>query len=120
MANTDEAQGNQALPSNRPTLRLLSFKAVRKATLRGFAAVRLPIGLVITDIPVNQANNGTAWASLPARPMLDRDGNVMRDERDGGIRYGKIIEWGSTELRQAFSERVVALVRAQYPDGLDP
>jgi hypothetical protein len=69
---------------------------------------------------VNQAANGKAWALLPGKAMVDRDGNLMRDQRDGRIRYSAVIEWGTHELRDAFSERVIMLLRAQFPDALDP
>lgn len=116
MLNALPSQINQA--PDRPPLRLLTFKAVRKGTLRGFASVKLPIGLVINDIPVNQAGNGKAWAMLPGKPMVDRDGNLVRDDR-GHLRYSPVVEWGTSELRETFSQRVVGLVRAEYPEALD-
>jgi hypothetical protein len=50
MANIPGPHQNQAGPSNRPVLRLLDFRAVRKNTMRGFAAIRLPNRLTIHDL----------------------------------------------------------------------
>jgi hypothetical protein len=118
MSSASETTQNQAgSANNRPTLKLLGFKPVRKGILRGFAAVKLPNGLIIEDIAVGEAN-GRQWALLPSKAMIDRDGNLMRDP-GGKIRYAPVVEWGSAELRQEFSRRVVALVHAQYPDAFD-
>ena len=101
----------------RPGLQLLAFKSVRRNTLRGFAEVRLPNQLIISDILVGEAN-GRQWALLPSKPMVDRDGNAMRDPA-GKPRYTAIVEWSSPALRDEFSRRVVALVRAQHRDAFD-
>jgi hypothetical protein len=104
-------------PPARPSLQLLTFKPVRRNTLRGFAEVRLPSGLIITDIVVGEAG-GRQWALLPSKPMLDRDGNPMREE-SGKLRYSPVVEWATPALRDEFSKRVVALVRARHPDAFD-
>ena len=99
--------------SPRPGLRLISFKPLRKGSLVGFATVRLPIGLKIVDCPVC-VSHGRAWAALPAKPQF-KDGQPIRDER-GKLAYSPILEWRDKRLHDAFSERVVAAVRAEYPD----
>jgi hypothetical protein len=111
------AAGSPAAASTRPTMRLLEFKAIRKNSLRGFATVKLPNGLIINDIVVGEAN-GRQWALLPSKPMIDRDGRPMTD-LGGKPRYSPVNEWGTRELQQEFSRRVVDLVRAQYPASLD-
>jgi hypothetical protein len=107
----------EAEPPARLGLQLLGFKSVRKGSLRGFAEVRLPNQLIISDILVGEAN-GRQWALLPSKPMLDRDGNLLRDPA-GKPRYSPIVEWSSPALRDEFSKRVVALVRAAHPDAFD-
>jgi hypothetical protein len=101
----------------RPSLQLLQFKSVRRNSLRGFAEVRLPNGLIVSDIVVGEAG-GRQWALLPSKPMLDCDGSLMRDP-GGKPRYSPVVEWASPALRDEFSRRVVALVRAQHPDAFD-
>jgi len=39
---------------------------------------------------------------------------------DGKKMYAPFLAWSSKELRDRFSDAVVALVRAQYPEALDP
>jgi hypothetical protein len=106
----------------RPGLRLVSFKAVRKGTLVGFATVELPIGLTIIDCPIC-FSNGKAWATPPGKLQTDKDGQPIRNER-GKLAYSQILEWRNRRLRDAFSERVVELVRKHDPgalaDGIEP
>jgi hypothetical protein len=45
-----------------PRMRLISWKPLRKNSLLGFAAVELPIGLKVHDIPL-LASHGKVWAS---------------------------------------------------------
>src|SRR4051794_30166160 len=74
-----------------PRIRLEAFKALTKGSLRGFATVRLPIGLVIADVPVC-TSHGKTWASLPSKPILDREGRHA--EEGGKKRYAPILQWG--------------------------
>jgi hypothetical protein len=116
LRRAERAAWGEAQPTG-SRLRLLEFRAVRRNSLRGFAEVKLPSGLIINDIVIGEAN-GRQWALLPSKPMVDRDGNLLR-EPSGKIRYSPVVEWGSAALRDEFSRRVVALVCAQYPVAFD-
>jgi hypothetical protein len=94
-------------------MRLLSWKPLVKGSLRGFATVELPIGLKICDCPV-LVSNGKAWATLPSKPQIDRDGRQKTDV-NGKPAYASILEWKSRDLSERFSEAVIALVHAAYP-----
>lgn len=98
-------------------LRLVNWRALRRGKLFGFADVELPIGLRINECPVLDGPEGV-WASLPTRPELDRDGAV-RLGANGERVYQILFEWRTRRLREAFSERVVSLVRQAYPHDLD-
>jgi hypothetical protein len=100
----------------RPQMRLVSFKPLVKGSLRGFANVELPIGLRITDCPVLNSN-GKAWATLPSKPILDRDGKHV--EVNGKRQYAPILEWRDRDLADRFSAAVVDLVRSQHPADFD-
>lgn len=104
-------------PVARPGLRLVSFKPMRKGALIGFATVELPIGLKIIDCPVCETR-GKTWATPPGRPQLDKNGQPIRDER-GRQAYSQILEWRDRRLREAFSDRIVELVRGQHPDAFN-
>jgi hypothetical protein len=93
---------------------LVAFRPLLNASLRGFATIELPIGLVIRDCPVHLRQG--AWAALRAKPQVDRDGRTIRDER-GKLAYTAVLDWDSKTLREAFSERVVELVRERHPDA---
>jgi hypothetical protein len=62
-------------------------------------------------------SRGKCWASLPAKPVLDRDGKHR--EEGGKKQYAAILGWRSRELSDAFSTKVVELVRATHPDAFD-
>lgn len=91
---------------------LLEWKPLRKNSLLGFAKIQLG-ALTIRDVSVN-TSNGRTWANLPSKPMIDRDGNAMRDDT-GKIRYVPLLEWATKESGNRFSEAVIAAVEEQYP-----
>jgi hypothetical protein len=86
--------------------------------LRGFSAIKLPNGLVINDVVLGGETNGRRWALLASKPMVDGNGEPLRDPT-GKPRYSPVVEWGSRELQQEFSRRVVAIVETWYPDVFD-
>jgi hypothetical protein len=98
-------------------MRLMNWRPLRRGKLYGFASVELPIGLQINECPVLDGPEGV-WATLPTRPELERDGSA-RLGANGARVYQMLLEWRSRRLREAFSQRVVALVRQAYPDDLD-
>ena len=98
-----------------PRMRLISFKPRVRGALRGFATIALPIGLIIEDCPILVGRNG-AWAALPSRPVLDRDGRQVKP--DGKPQYATILKWRNRDLGAGFSAAVVELVRRRHPDAL--
>jgi hypothetical protein len=101
---------------DRRGMRLEAFRPMVKGSLRGFATVRLSIGLVIADIPVC-TSHGKVWASLPSKPILDRDGRHA--EEGGKKKYVPILVWSDRVTADKWSDAVVARVREQHPDALD-
>jgi hypothetical protein len=114
--NAATAASRSEHPAPRP-MRLISFKPVRKNSLRGFCSVELPIGLRIDDISIH-VSHGRTWASLPAKPMLDAEGRQKRDA-NGKAAYSAMLQWRDRELADRFSERVVELVRQSHPGAID-
>ena len=100
----------------RPRMQPEAFKPLVKGALRGFATVRLPIGLTIADIPVCESY-GKAWAALPSKPILDRDGRYV--EQDGKKHYAPILQWADRDTADRWSDAVVDLVRQHHPAVLD-
>ena len=105
----------QHRPDTHLSMALVSFKPVVKGTLRAFVTVRLPIGLTIADIQVC-TSHGKAWASLPAKPVLDESGRQV--ERAGKRQYVSLLSWSDRATRDRWSDAVVELVRAAHPEAL--
>jgi hypothetical protein len=53
---------------------------------------------------------------LPAKPLITRNGQVKRDERNK-IVYSAILEFTDRETRDAFSDRVIAALLTRFPDA---
>jgi hypothetical protein len=105
----------ETTPARPKKMTLLSWKPLVKNSLRGFASVELPIGLKIFDVPV-MISSGKAWAALPSKMQMLRDGQPRRDGNGNGKPlYTPILEWRDRDLADQFSEAVVALVDAAYP-----
>ena len=113
-ADARKADGARDLGLPGPGMRLVSFKPLVKAALRGFATVQLPIGLTIEDCPVFIGRNGV-WATLPAKAVLDREGRQVR--ADGKPQFAALLKWRSRELADKFSASLIELVRQQHPDA---
>lgn len=90
-------------------LSLLDWRAVSKNTLRGFAKIKLPNGLIISDIAVHTINDQW-WAALPATPQIE---NGQHREVDGKKQYKKILEWGDRSTGDQFSAAVIELLKEQ-------
>jgi hypothetical protein len=95
------------------------FKPLVRNTLRRFVTIRVnEMRLEIRDVAIHQKNESN-WAQLPAKPMIDRDGVVLRDRETGKITYATIFEFTDRATRDAFSHAVVdALLRA-FPDAFE-
>jgi hypothetical protein len=97
-------------------MNLAAFRPNVKNSLRGFATVTLPNDLTIFGCLVHVAN-GRAWASLPGKAAIDRDGRQIVS--DGKAQYATVLKWGRRDLANRFSDAVIELVRQQHPDALD-
>jgi hypothetical protein len=63
------------------TVRVENFKPLRSNTLFGFATIVLPeLHLRILDAAVHESHD-KRWIGLPAKPQIDREGAVRRDDR---------------------------------------
>lgn len=92
---------------------LLDWKEMKRNSLRGFAKIRVGKTLILHDVAVHTAN-GRRWASPAAKPQIDKDGAVLRDDR-GKMKYVPIVEWGTREASDAFSAGVIAAVEREHP-----
>jgi hypothetical protein len=67
------------------------------------------VGLILDGVAVHE-KEGRDWAQLPARPQINKDGDVIRED-DGKIRYAKIMEFDDKRKSWDFSDEVVAAVK---------
>jgi hypothetical protein len=99
-----------------PRAILLDFTPLVAGALVGRARVRLPSGLEIADIGIFR-KDGRAWAQLPAEPMRNQHGEVLKDDR-GKVRYRSSLKWQTKDLQDRFSATLLALVAAAHPEFL--
>jgi len=92
-------------------------RPMHRATLRGFIEVELPNALVVRKVAI-QEKAGKWWASLPSKPVLDRDGRHKTDPT-GRRADAAALEWRSRELGDRFSQVVVTVLRQMYSDAFD-
>ena len=100
----------------RPKMRLLEWNQIGKGSLVGRAKVILPNGLEIADIGIF-SKDGRVWCQLPAQQVRGADGRPITDDR-GKPRYVSSIKWSTRELRDGFSEALIALVLAEHPGAI--
>lgn len=82
-------------------------------TLRGFARVRMPSGLVFHDVSIH-SKDGKHWASPASKPQVGRDGRQL--ERDGKLAFSPVVSFSTKELRDQFSGAVIRAVWAAFPE----
>ena len=96
--------------------KILEWREVRRNALLGFAKIEFASGMIVSDVTILTGPKGH-WASPPSKPMVGRDGAVMRDD-DGKIRYSPIIEFVSKDVRNRWSESIIEAMRAAHPEVL--
>jgi hypothetical protein len=92
------------------------FKPLSKNSLRGFAHVRMPSGVIFHDVSIHNSS-GAWWASPASKPQINRDGMCLRG-RDGKILYVPIVSFASRELREKFSNSIIEAMRTAHPEAL--
>jgi hypothetical protein len=104
--------------SNRPAgLAIVGWKPMPRNSLRGFADIKLPSGLIIREAVVHNTN-GRAWVNLPGKPMVDRDGQAVRDPATGKLKYAALLEWSDRAVADRFSAAVIDAIEAQHPGAV--
>ena len=114
--SVSNSTNSRPAPEPRERMCLEAFKPIVKGSLRGYATVRLPIGLTIADIPVC-TSHGKTWASLPSKPILDADARHRVVEEGGKKRYA--VSWPDRATAGRWSAAAVELVRQHHPGALD-
>jgi hypothetical protein len=93
-----------------PKVTCLEFRPCQRGTLRGFAKIKIvPWSLVVDGVALH-AKGDRQWAQLPSRPQLDREGNTLRDETTGKVKYAPIMEIDDKRLSWALSDAIIEAV----------
>jgi hypothetical protein len=96
---------------------IAEFRPLIKNTLRGFADVVLPLTrLCIRDVAIHQVGD-RCWVNLPSRPMLNKDGSSMLNDR-GKPLYFAFLRFTDEAAHLQFERAVIAALRAAHPHVL--
>ena len=87
-----------------------AWKPLERNTLRGFADLWLRAArLHIRGCAVHE-KNGKRWVQLPARPQLDKDRNLVRDDA-GKVQYVTIMEFDDREVADRFTAAAITAIQ---------
>ncbi len=75
--------------------------------------------MILHEITIMRGADGTAWASAPSKPMLDRNGCAMTDAA-GKRRYVAVVSFADAPTKRRFSDAVIAALRLAHPEALPP
>jgi hypothetical protein len=92
-------------------MRLIDWRPLQKGQLLGFSSVELPIGLCIYEVPLLHGQSEGLGG------VADSEGRVLR-ELDGRPAYARVMGWRTKRLEEAFSSRVITLVRVAHPQDV--
>jgi hypothetical protein len=87
---------------------------VIRNSLRGFARVRMPSGVIFRDVRIYE-KDGTRWASPPSKPMLGRDGTQIK--RSDKPMWAPVVSFATKEVRDKFSSAIIAAIEAAHPEA---
>jgi hypothetical protein len=90
------------------------WKPRQSGTLRGFLTAHLPSGMILHEVSIH-TRSGAWWASTASKPMVGKDGVVLRDET-GKVRYLPIVSFDSKQTRDRLSQAVVNALRQAHPE----
>ena len=92
--------------SARLSLEVIAFAPCHRATLRGFVSVVIEEWrLRINDLTIHEQSR-SRWVGMPARPLLDANGIVIRNER-GKVSYFPVLAFTDAEARNGFGRRII-------------
>jgi hypothetical protein len=104
-----------------PAMVVEEFKAAERNTLRGWARVRMPSGMVLHDVGIfYDRDSDRAWVSAPSKAIVGRDGVQMRSAKDSKPLYTPAVSFETKALYQKFSDAAIAALRLAYPQALPP
>jgi hypothetical protein len=98
-------------------MQVRNLKLINKNTLVAGCEVVHPSGVILYDVLIFRSGD-RMWATPGSRPQIDKTGQHMVGP-NGKRLYVPVVGFVSREVGDAWSERVLAAVRAQHPGLLD-
>jgi hypothetical protein len=85
--------------------RASNFKPFRKRSLRGYADLELPSGLILRGCALHENGNGDQWVALPSRSYTSLDGST---------KYAPVVEFAesATQARKKFQQQALEAILA--------
>jgi hypothetical protein len=93
--------------------RVIDWRPFRKPPFLGFCKLQYASGITLAEVAVMRGANGNTWAGAPTRPLL-KNGVAMLD-MDGKVRHAALIGFPTKEIRNQWSDAVIAALRQAYP-----
>jgi hypothetical protein len=95
----------QPRPGRKFSVEVEAFKSLKSGSLHGFCDVTIPeLKLKIHGLTVHESH-GRTWVGLLGKPMIDKDGRGLRDDR-GKPQYSPVLKFLDRNVDDAFSARV--------------
>jgi hypothetical protein len=89
---------------------------VPRNSLKGFARVRLPSGMIFHDVAVHLSGE-TWWAAPASKPVLDRSGKQI--VKAGKSVWQPLVTFEPREKGDRFSAGVIAALSVSHPEVFD-
>jgi hypothetical protein len=99
----------------------MTLRTISTGTLERYAGlnpdVLAAIGLTIADVAIHVLGN-RRWTALPVRPLIDSEGQLLRDEA-GKIKYVAPFRWIAHGIARRFSALCIDLLLTHHRNALD-
>jgi hypothetical protein len=91
------------------------WRPVHKGSLRGFATVTLPSGLILHDVSIH-ISHSKPWASPPFKPRLDQ--NKRQITLDSKLQWDPVVTFRNKEVRDNWSRQIIEALLRAHPGAL--
>ena len=95
-------------------MQIMNFKVINKSNLVGFAEILMPSGIGFVDVTIMRKESHY-WAMPPAKPLLVNGAHKIDPYTNKPI-YAQIIKFSTKELKQKWSDAVIAALKMSYPE----
>jgi hypothetical protein len=87
-------------------------------TIRGFADIELPSGMIVNGCKLIRGPQGKYWIAPPAIRQVDSDGNPLLDA-NGKPKWSPIVEFCDRAAADRFRDLGLEALRRQHPTAFD-